>query len=186
MMWNPEIPTQFVVANDDDKNPTINIWDLRSPDYPVATFNDIHYSGILSFSWCLSDPSLVVSSGKDNRTVITNFKTGEQVMEFPTQSKYTDLKWSNHLNGKISAMDQDGCSSVLSFEPEGLFTNPGRPYSTPNISTSTNEPYMPKWSQPRCGARFGFGNKLVTFDQKSQGLVKVHHVSSNPSLAQRV
>jgi protein transport protein SEC31 len=77
MMWNPEIPTQFVVANDDDKNPSINIWDLRSPDYPVATFNDIHYSGILSFSWCLSDPSLVVSSGKDNRTVITNFKTGE-------------------------------------------------------------------------------------------------------------
>ena len=84
MMWNPEIPTQFVVANDDDKNPTINIWDLRNPDYPVATFNDIHYSGILSFSWCLSDPSLVVSSGKDNRTVVTNFKTGEQVLEFPT------------------------------------------------------------------------------------------------------
>lgn len=80
MMWNPEIPTQFVVANDDDKNPTINIWDLRNPDYPVATFNDIHYSGILSFSWCLSDPSLVVSSGKDNRTVVTNFKTGEQVL----------------------------------------------------------------------------------------------------------
>ena len=146
MMWNPEIPTQFVVANDDDKNPTINIWDLRSPDYPVATFNDIHYSGILSFSWCHTDPSLVVSSGKDNRTVITNFKTGEQVMEFPTQEQYTNLKWSNHLNGKISAMDKDGCSSILSFEPEGLFTNPGRPYATPNISASTNEPYMPKWS----------------------------------------
>jgi len=77
LMWNPEIPTQFVVANDDDKNPSINIWDLRNPDYPVATFNDIHYSGILSFNWCLSDPSLVVSSGKDNRTVVTNFKTGE-------------------------------------------------------------------------------------------------------------
>ena len=183
MMWNPEIPTQFVVANDDDKNPSINIWDLRSPDYPVATFNDSHYSGILSFSWCLSDPSLVVSSGKDNRTVITNFKTGEQVMEFPTQRKYSNIKWSNHLNGKISAMDEEGSSTVLSFEPEGLFTNPGRPYSTPNISAQTNEPYMPKWSQPRCGARFGFGNKLVTFDQKSQGLIKVHHLSSNPSLS---
>jgi hypothetical protein len=107
-------------------------------------------------------------------------------MEFPTQNRYTHMKWSNHLSGKICAMDEVGSSSVLSFEPEGLFNNPDRPYATPNISTQTNEPYMPKWSQPRCGARFGFGNKLITFDQKSGGLVKVHHLSSNPSLTQRV
>jgi hypothetical protein len=55
-------------------------------------------------------------------------------MEFPTQRKYSNIKWSNHLSGKISAMDEEGSSTVLSFEPEGLFTNPGRPYSTPNIS----------------------------------------------------
>jgi len=134
MMWNPLDPTQFVVANDDDKNPSINIWDLRNPDYPCVTFNDIHYSGILSFSWCLSDPSLVVSSGKDNRTVVTNFKTGEQVLEFPTQSQYKKIKWSNNLHGKICAMNEEGASSILSFEPEGLFSNPGRPYATPNIS----------------------------------------------------
>jgi hypothetical protein len=64
-------------------------------------------------------------------------------------------------------MNSEGSSSILSFEPEGLFTNPGRPYSTPNISATTNEPYRPKWAQPRCGARFGFGNKLITFDEKS-------------------
>lgn len=186
MMWNPLDPTQFVVANDDDKNPSINIWDLRNPDYPWATFSDIHYGGILSFSWCLSDPSLVVSSGKDNRTVVTNFKTGEQVLEFPTQSQYRKMKWSNNLHGKICAMNEEGDSSILSFEPEGLFSNPGRPYATPNISTQTNEPFMPKWVQPRCGARFGFGNKLVTFDQKSKGLVRVHQKGTNSDLAQRV
>lgn len=185
-MWNPEIPTQFVVANDDDKNPTINIWDLRNPGYPVATFNEIHYSGILSFSWCLSDPSLVVSSGKDNRTVVTNFKTGEQVLEFPTQQQFKKVRWSNNLHGKICAMNDEGHSSVLSFEPEGLFSNPGRPFATPNISTSTNEPYVPKWIQPRCGARFGFGNKLVTFDQTSRGLLRVHHRGTNQDLIQRV
>jgi hypothetical protein len=58
MMWNPQIPTQFVVANDDDKNSSINIWDLRSPDYPVATINDIHYSGILFFLIGLNHDSL--------------------------------------------------------------------------------------------------------------------------------
>lgn len=38
LVWNPEIPTQFLIANDDDQNPSFNIWDLRNPDYPVATF----------------------------------------------------------------------------------------------------------------------------------------------------
>ena len=186
MMWNPQIPTQFVVANDDDKNPSINIWDLRNPDYPVATYNDIHYSGILSFSWCLADPSLVVSCGKDNRTVVTNFKTGEQVLEFPTTSQYKKIRWSNELHGKMCAMDDAGSSSIVSFEPEGLFSNPGRAFSTPNISASTNEPYMPKWHQPKCGVRWGFGNKLVTFDQKSKGLVRVHQQKSNTDLTERL
>jgi len=72
------------MANDDDQNPSFYIWDLRNPDYPVATFSDIHYNGILSVSWCLSDSNLVVSSAKDYRTVVVNFKTGEQILEFPT------------------------------------------------------------------------------------------------------
>jgi hypothetical protein len=71
-------------------------------------------------------------------------------------------------------MDSNGDTSILSFEPVGLYSNPGRPFATPNISSVTNEPFMPKWIQPRSGARFGFGNRLVTFDQKSGGLLRVH------------
>ena len=156
-----------MVARDDDQNPSVSVWDLRNPDYPVATFNEIHYSGILSVNWCLSDPSLVVSSGKDNRTVVTNFKSGEQVLEFPTEGQYSRVKWSNHNHGKICAMTPEGNSSVLSFEPEGLYSNPGRKFATPNVQASTNAPYVPQWVMPKCGARFGFGNKLVTFDQRS-------------------
>jgi len=100
-------------------------------------------------------------------------------MEFPVQSQFKQIKWSSHLHGKICTMDDKGDTSIMSFEPEGLFSNPGRPYATPNISTHTNAPFMPKWVQPRCGARFGFGNKLITFDQKSQGLVRVHQTSDN-------
>ena len=69
-MWNPVEPLQFVVANDDDMNPSFNIWDLRNPNYPVAEFKNIHTKGILSVSWCLEDPSLVVSSAKDERAVV--------------------------------------------------------------------------------------------------------------------
>jgi WD40 repeat protein len=42
IIWNPLVPTQFVVANDDDQNPSFNIWDLRNPQYPVATFQNLH------------------------------------------------------------------------------------------------------------------------------------------------
>jgi len=187
MMWNPEIPTQFVVANDDDQNPTINVWDLRNPDYPVATYNDIHYNGILSFSWCISDAALVASTGKDNRTVITNFKTGERVLEFPTQKTFKKIKWSDNLHGKLAGMDDEGNVSVLSLEPEGLFSNPGRQYATPCISAATKQPYMPKWKVPKkSGAKFGFGNKLVTFGAKSGSNITIHKKPMNPSLVERV
>jgi len=83
-------------------------------------------------------------------------------------------------------MDAKGDTSILSFEPVGLFSNPGRAYSTPNISAITNEPFMPKWVQPKCGARFGFGNKLVSFDQKSGGLIRVNQASDNLDLVTRI
>lgn len=188
-MWNPETPTQFFVANDDDKNPSINLWDLRQPSYPLATYGDIHQAGILSFSWCLSDPSLVVSSGKDGRTVVTNFKTSETVLEFPTDQAFKGLRWSTQMPGKLCAMSDSsdgGSTSVLSFEPEGLLSNPGRPFATPAVSRQTQRPYVPAWTRPkRCGARFGFGNKLLTFDESQSSLV-VHHRPSDADLGQRV
>ena len=162
MVWNPEIPTQFLVANDDDQNPSLNIWDLRNPDYPVATYSDIHYNGILSVNWCLSDPNLIVSSAKDFRTVIFNSKTGERVLEFPTQQSFKKICWSNVLKGKMAGMDTEGNAQILSFLPEGLFSSPNRPFATP-IPSQQNTLYAPKYLHPRCGARFGFGNKLVTF-----------------------
>jgi hypothetical protein len=76
---------------------------------------------------------LFVSSGKDNRTVVTNIKTGEQVLEFPTQESYSKVRWSNQMPGKICGIDDEGNTSVLSFEPEGLLTRPGKTYTTPNV-----------------------------------------------------
>ena len=87
MHWNPEIPTQFLVANDDDQNPSLNIWDLRNPDYPVATFSDIHYNGILSASWCLTDPSLVVSSSREVKRLVLGSEVAAGVYELRLVSK---------------------------------------------------------------------------------------------------
>jgi hypothetical protein len=121
---------------------------------------------------------LVVSTGKDHRTVVTNFKTGEQVLEFPTKTIFKKAKWSTAFEGKICAMDEVGNTSILSFEPEGLFSNPGRPYSTPNICQQTNMPYIPKWVKRGCGAKFGFGNKLVVHGKNQGSQVNVYQMNS--------
>lgn len=141
MTWNPEIPTQFLVANDDDQNPSLKIWDLRKPDYPVATYQDLHYNGILSLSWCVADPNLLVSSAKDYRTVLTNSKSGERIFEFPTQSQYNKISWSKPLKGKLACMDTEGNTSVLSLQPEGLYSSQEpKAFATPQQTT-----YAPVW-----------------------------------------
>lgn len=187
MMWNPREPTQFVVANDDDRTPNINVWDLRNPSYPVTTFSDVHTAGILSFSWNLEDSNLIVSSGKDSRTVVTNIQTGEKVLEFPTEAPLHHLNWSRHMHGKICGMNEaeSGTASVLSFEPEGLLSNPGKPCAAPEIGPS-GQAYVPKWQiKKRVGAKFSFGNKLLTFSSdKSQ--VAVHHRPTNADLGKRI
>lgn len=92
---------------------------MRKTDYPVSTFQNIHHSGITSISWCPADPSLVVSTGRDERTVVTNFKTREMVMEFPRSNRtYDTILWSKHLNGKIAAVDSEGNTDLLSVHPQ--------------------------------------------------------------------
>lgn len=81
----------------------------------MATFQNLHQAGILSVNWCLSDPNLVASSAKDNRTIVTNFKTGNVVLEFPTDRAFSNVKWSQNMPGKLAATTTEGDTSILSF-----------------------------------------------------------------------
>jgi hypothetical protein len=66
-------------------------------------------------NWCLQDPNLVVSSAKDSRTIVTNFKTGSVVMEFPTQETFSNVRWSKNMAGKLAAVNTEGDTAILSF-----------------------------------------------------------------------
>ncbi len=48
--------------------PRTQIWDLRNAFAPVLELAG-HQKGILSANWCPHDEKLLVSSGKDNRTL---------------------------------------------------------------------------------------------------------------------
>ena len=48
----------------------------------------------------------------------------------------------------------------------------------PTVSQITGKAYAPKWLHPKCGARFGFGGKLVTFQSNC---IKLHTQVVAPS-----
>jgi hypothetical protein len=56
-----------------------------------------------------------VSSAKDARTIVTNFKTGNVVLEFPTTDVFTNVKWSQNMPGKLAATTAEGDTTILSF-----------------------------------------------------------------------
>lgn len=81
-------------------------------------------------AWSSSDPALVVSSGVDQNTMISDFNTGEKVLNFAgVDSVNTKLNFSKHLHGKVAAMDTKGNTKVLSMSPEGLYNNPEKEFS---------------------------------------------------------
>lgn len=97
-------PTKLVTASDDDHSPVILLWDLRNWKEPerVSTFMFPafgrirltyfaflqvlrgHEKGILSVAWCKDDSDLIISSGKDGRTIAWGASTGEIVAEVST------------------------------------------------------------------------------------------------------
>lgn len=38
LQWNPEVATQLIVASDDDRSPTLQMWDLRNSVSPLKEF----------------------------------------------------------------------------------------------------------------------------------------------------
>ena len=59
-------------------------------------------------------------------------------------------------------------------------------FSTFTPSAQTGTRYTPKWLFPKCGARFGFGGKLVTFQGKCLKVVTQLRHSTEKDLARRV
>lgn len=112
-------------------------------------------------NWCPHDFNLVASSAKDSSTIVTNFKTGGVVLDFQTDSVHNDVKWSTKMPGKLAATSQNGDTSILSFSRVGGDNkeNAGEQKRQPTT-------YAPKWLFPKCGARFGFGGKLISFQGK--------------------
>ena len=108
-----------MTAGGDDKNPVIKLWDLRSStSLPLATLQG-HTQGVLSVSWCPSDPSLLLSCGKDNRTLLWDLFHLQPVYELPSAAGKT-LSSSSSMDAVIGGGSHGIGGGLESFYGGGL------------------------------------------------------------------
>ncbi|KAJ1827278.1 protein transport protein S31 [Coemansia sp. RSA 2599] len=191
--WNPASATQLVTASSDDNNPTIMLWDLRNANAPSQVFTG-HNRGVLSLSWCRKDAGLLLSSGKDNRTVCWNPMTGEIVGELPPSSNWVyDVQWNQSNPNLLSGASFDGRVNLYSLARESesvessvaVSDDPFAPQSSTAFAPSLSLKRPPKWLARPCGAVFGFGGQMVRFSQSSGSMVSIDELVSEPELAQQ-
>jgi protein transport protein SEC31 len=83
--WNPEDGLYLVTACDDDSRPVLRVWDLRSSTTaPLCELAGGHTKGVLSVDWCPWDSNLLVSCGKDARTLVWDIQQGRPIAEVPS------------------------------------------------------------------------------------------------------
>ncbi|GME46261.1 Protein transport protein [Neofusicoccum parvum] len=176
--WDPDVPTRLITAVPNDQDPLILMWDLRNSNAPERVLK-AHDQGVLSLSWCSQDSDLLLSCGKDNRTIAWNPHTGQALGEFPVVTNWTfQTKFNPHnpnllatasFDGKIAVQTlqntkQDADAAVAAAAPldgEDFFA---RAQTQPQASTFSL-PQPPKWLRKPVGVSFGFGGKLVKFGQ---------------------
>ncbi|KZL86954.1 wd domain-containing protein [Colletotrichum incanum] len=178
--WDPNNSTKLLTATYDDTAPVIFLWDLRNSNAPERTLQG-HEQGILSLSWCQQDSDLLLSCGKDNRTLVWNPQTGDRYGEFPEVTNWTFLTRFNPSNPNLSATAGfDGKITIQTLQN----TNPSNTQAatTNNLdgedffTSAQTQPQgasfslnkAPKWLERPIGASFGFGGKLVILKQNAQ------------------
>ncbi|KAK2733484.1 protein transport protein S31 [Myotisia sp. PD_48] len=172
--WDPERSTKLVTSIPLESDPLILVWDLRNSNAPERILRG-HESGVLSLSWCRQDPSLLLSSGKDNRTICWNPQSGEAYGEFPVVTNWTfQTRWNPNNPSFFATASFDGKISVQTIQnthPETSQSTDNQPVNDedffakaqtqPQASTFTLGK-APKWLERPVAASFGFGGKVVS------------------------
>ncbi|KAK8086275.1 hypothetical protein PG994_001249 [Apiospora phragmitis] len=173
--WDPNNSTKLMTATYDDLAPVILLWNLRNSNAPERTLQG-HEQGILSLSWCQQDDDLLLSCGKDNRTVIWSPHTGARYGEFPEVTNWTfSVRFHPHNPNLSATASFDGKITVQTFQntnPSAVQNNTqnnldGEDFFTQAQTQPQGAAFTlakaPKWLERPVGVTFGFGGKLITF-----------------------
>jgi protein transport protein SEC31 len=184
--WDPDESTKLVTATPNDQDPAIYLWSLKNSTAPERTLKG-HELGVLALSWCQQDPELLLSCGKDNRTICWNPKTGETYGDFAAGSNWAfQTKWNPHnpnliasasFDGKIlitsiqatNSKSEDQAASNQALEAEDFFA---KAQAQPQ-GISFSLPKAPKWAARPVSVSFGFGGKIVRLSQDASKKSKI-------------
>ncbi|KAG5935838.1 protein transport protein S31 [Claviceps sorghi] len=177
--WDPNNSTKLLTSTPDDSAPVILLWDLRNSNAPERTLQG-HEQGVLSLSWCHQDSDLLLSSGKDNRTLVWNPQTGERYGELPEVTNWTFQTQFNPQNPNLSATASfDGKITIQTLQNTNPDTsqNPAeknldgeeffRAAQTQPQGASWSLNKAPLWFERPVGATFAFGGKIVIFKKNA-------------------
>jgi protein transport protein SEC31 len=171
--WDPEESTKLATASGNDLSPSVLLWNLRQSSAPERELKG-HEVGVLGLSWCQQDPDLLLSAGKDHRTICWNPKTGEKYGEFAAGYWAFQTKWNPHNSSLIASASLDGKIIILSIQnvtsQKEEQANSSQAASSLDFfeqvqtqpqSISFNVPKAPKWLARPASVAFGFGGRLV-------------------------
>jgi protein transport protein SEC31 len=187
--WDPEKPTRLITAVPLEQEPVILVWDLRNSNAPEKTMRG-HDSGVLSLSWCQQDSDLLLSCGKDNRTICWNPQTGQPYGDFPVVTNWTfQTRWHPHNPNLFATASFDGKLSVQSLQN----TNPAVTQASDQNLAADGEDFFskaqtapqtssfsllkaPKWLERPVTASFGFGGRIVSVRPAEPGKSRMSKV----------
>lgn len=174
VQWHPSAGTKLVTASETDALPVLTTWDLRNANVPEKILRG-HTLGVLSLDWCMQDPSLLLSSGKDNSVLLWNPIEGVKLGKYPKTSNWVfkagfapgapDLLASSSFDGKVLIQTLQDTSSVTEPEKEAIDENDF--FNQISETTTAFQPEIfvkqaPKWMLRPCGATFAYGGQLVS------------------------
>ncbi|GMH62940.1 hypothetical protein TrRE_jg5124 [Triparma retinervis] len=190
--WNPTEGLHLITASSDDANPVVKLWDLRaSTTMPLATLQG-HTQGILGVSWCPHDPRLLMSTGKDNKTIMWDLFSLKSIAELPSggeeeaapsggnansigggafggmgasQQKRYDIQWSPHCRGVLAT-----CSFDRKIQAHSV------------VGAGQASGKAPKWLQRPAGVTMGYGGKIVKFNAALKTGVAIERMVEEPVL----
>lgn len=187
--WDPEKPTRLITAVPLDQEPVILVWDLRNSNAPEKILRG-HDSGVLSLSWCPQDNDLLLSCGKDNRTILWNPQTGQAYGDYPVVTNWTfQTRWNPHNPNLFATASFDGKLQVQSLQN----TNPSSTQADQTQATDGEDFFSkaqtqpqtssfsltkaPKWLERPASVSFGFGGRIVSVTQADPGKSRTSKVS---------
>ena len=159
-----------------------------------------HDKGILSLSWCAQDSDLLLSCGKDNRTICWNPQSCEIVGELPSSDNWSfQTAWCPRNPDLIATASFDGKIGIHSLQntheandagrqatkttvsnPDDIFG--GQPGEESSSATVLSLKQPPKWLRPPVSVSFGFGGQLASVNG---GVVSLQSVVTEQDVIER-